>query len=149
MHAAIAAREFLLHLQHAHASWLWGALAFLLSAVGSAALTGLVLVRLPSDYFLAGVRPAGMPHGHPFKRFLVRWLRNLGGVTIIVVGVLLSLPGVPGQGLLTILIGLMLLDFEAVRRLERWLLLRPSVLGPVNRLRARFGRAPLDIDRVP
>ena len=148
MQSATAAWEFIARMQQAHASWLWGALAFVLSAVASAGLTALVLVRLPVDHFVAGPRGAGTPRRHPLRRFFVRWLRNLAGVAIIVVGVLLSLPGVPGQGLLTILIGLMLLDFEAVRRLERWVLLRPMVLGPLNRLRARFGRAPLDIGRA-
>ena len=37
--------------------------------------------------------------------------KNMAGVLLVVLGILLSLPGVPGQGILTILLGIMLLDF--------------------------------------
>ena len=60
-------------------------------------------------------------------------------------GALLSLPGIPGQGLLTILIGLILLDFPGKRGLERRLVSRPSVLAAINRLRARFGRPAMEL----
>ena len=69
--------------------------------------------------------------------------RNLAGVTMVVVGALLSIPGVPGQGVLTILAGVLLVDFPQRRRLERALIGRPGVLPRINRLRARFGRPPL------
>jgi len=62
---------------------------------------------------------------------------------LILLGLFLSLPGVPGQGILTILIGVMLLNFPGKRRLERWLVSRPRVLPVINGLRARFGKPPL------
>ena len=37
--------------------------------------------------------------------------KNILGLFLVALGVVLSLPGVPGQGLLTILLGIMLLDF--------------------------------------
>jgi hypothetical protein len=49
----------------------------------------------------------------------------------------------PGQGVLTILAGLLLMDVPGKRRIERRLLARPGVLSRVNWLRARFGRPPL------
>ena len=55
----------------------------------------------------------------------------------------LTLPGVPGQGMLTILIGLMLLDVPGKRRLERRIVGRRRILQAINRLRKRFGRPPL------
>jgi hypothetical protein len=61
-------------------------------------------------------------------------------------GLLLSLPGIPGQGLLTVLIGLMLVDFPGKLRLERWLIGLPRVLQTVNRLRQRYGRPPLILE---
>ena len=57
---------------------------------------------------------------------------------MVVVGMILALPGVPGQGLLTILIGLMLLDLPGKRRLERKIVGRPRILRTINRLRKRF-----------
>ena len=61
-------------------------------------------------------------------------------------GILLSLPLVPGQGLLTILIGLLLINFPGKRRLERKLVRRPKVLQFINRIRSRFGQASLVVD---
>jgi hypothetical protein len=60
-----------------------------------------------------------------------------------VLGLLMSIPGIPGQGLLTVLIGLMLLDFPGRRRLEKALARRRSILAAMNRIRARFGHPPL------
>ena len=52
----------------------------------------------------------------------------------------------PGQGVLTILAGLALLDFPGKRALELKILKRPSILGAVNWLRERRGREPLRFD---
>ena len=58
-------------------------------------------------------------------------------------GIVLSLPGVPGQGLLTILLGIMIMDFPGKDRLEQKLLSRPSIVNAINRLRGRFNKPPL------
>ena len=70
-------------------------------------------------------------------------LKNASGIALVALGFVLSLPGIPGQGLLTILLGVMLLDFPGKRRLERRLVGMPRVFDRVNRLRARFGKPPL------
>ncbi len=74
---------------------------------------------------------------------VVRLAKNALGLVLVVVGLLLSLPGVPGQGVLTMLIGLMLLDFPGKRALERKLVARPRVLESMNRMRAWLGKPPL------
>jgi hypothetical protein len=51
---------------------------------------------------------------------------------------------VPGQGLLTIAVGLMLVDFPGKFRFERWLAVRPPVWRSINWLRKRAGRGPLE-----
>ena len=61
----------------------------------------------------------------------------------MVAGIILSVPGVPGQGLLTMLVGLVLLDIPGKRRLELKLVSRPRVVRAINRLRKRFSRPPL------
>jgi len=43
----------------------------------------------------------------------------------------------------------MLIDLPGKRKAEKWLLRRRSVLNAINRLRARYGRAPLVLDGVP
>jgi hypothetical protein len=58
----------------------------------------------------------------------------------------MALPGIPGQGLLTMIIGLTLLDFPGKREVERRVLKHRRVLAAINGLRARFHRPPLEMD---
>ena len=112
------------------------------SAVVSLLAVGYVLARLPPDYFIN--RAARGPiERHPIVKVILCILRNLVGYLLIALGVVLSLPGVPGQGLLTILMGVLLIDFPGKHRAEWWLLTRRGVLTSVNKLRARVGRPPL------
>jgi hypothetical protein len=50
---------------------------------------------------------------------------------------------IPGQGLLTILIGIALMDFPKKQAFLRRVVARQWVLRSINRIRGRFGRAPL------
>jgi hypothetical protein len=101
-----------------------------------------VLVKLPATYFRDGNLSTSAGH-HPIVRGIAAVLKNLVGALLILLGLFLSLPGIPGQGILTILIGVMLLNFPGKRRLEHWLVSRPRVLPVINALRARFGKPPL------
>ena len=132
----------------------WGTTEVVLAAVVltvstmvvSGVVTLVVLVRLPHDYFACDPKTGDC---RPRPRY-VRWplivLKNLFGLFLILLGILLSFPGVPGQGILTILMGAMLMDFPGKRRVERWLVTRRGVLKTVNRLRARYGRPPFVLD---
>ena len=51
----------------------------------------------------------------------------------------MSLPLVPGPGLVFILLGLSLLDFPGKRALQRRVVTRPFVLRVLNKTRTRFG----------
>jgi hypothetical protein len=112
------------------------AAVWVLLTVASLAAVLRVVLALPVDYFEAA--PTARP------RWTARRLgRHLAGIVLILVGAVLSIPGVPGQGLLTVLAGVLLVDFPGRRRLERVLIARPGVLTTLNRLRGRFGRPPL------
>ena len=84
--------------------------------------------------------------GHPVLRLAVRVGKNLLGAVVIALGVVMSFPGVPGQGILTILLGIMLCDLPGKRRMERWIIMRPSVRQAVDKIRAKRGRPPMVID---
>jgi len=115
-------------------------------AVVSLALATVVVLGWPADRF-KGEGPTH--HGkdaHVIVRAFASLGRNLAGVLLVVVGAIMAVPGVPGQGLLTMLIGLTLLSFPGKRRLERRILHVPAVLHAINRLRARFARPPLELD---
>jgi hypothetical protein len=98
------------------------------------------LRRLPEDFLLRREPP---PKAHGMALF-GDILRNLAGIALFIVGVLMLV--LPGQGLLTMLAALTLMDFPGKRRLEQRLLLIPRVLATVNRLRRHAGRPAL---RVP
>jgi small-conductance mechanosensitive channel len=102
-----------------------------------------VLIRLSPDYFAAAHAQnyRNADHGILSRAGVI--LKNLLGAALIVLGVVLSLPGIPGQGLLTVLAGILLLDFPGKRKLLFKMLSRPSLLRSINRLRAKFSRPPL------
>jgi len=113
------------------------------SAIVSALVVTFVIARLPADYFSNPLAREAARRRHPVIRVLLTLARNLAGYLLIALGVALSLPGVPGQGILTILMGVMLVDFPGKFRAERWLVSRRVVLKGVNRVRAKIGREPL------
>ena len=73
-------------------------------------------------------------------------LKNILGVLLIILGLLLSLPGVPGQGLLTILLGLIMIDIPGKRPIEAKIISRPTILAAANQLRAKYKKEPLILD---
>jgi hypothetical protein len=120
--------------------WLGGAsvLMFVLSLVS---LPWLV-ARIPEDYFLS---PEPYVHYHEFRhpviRFLILIIKNIFGMVLLLAGI--SMLVLPGQGILTIMMGLVLLNFPGKRRFERWLIRKQSILRALNWLRRRAGHAPL------
>ncbi|MGH7314389.1 MAG: hypothetical protein ACREJV_14525 [Candidatus Rokuibacteriota bacterium] len=120
-----------------------GATLFLVTTIGSLLLVGFLLVKLPATYFQEFHSRDVWVDRHPVLRLTARSGKNVLGAILVVVGTIMALPGAPGQGLLTILVGLMLLDLPGKRRLERRILGRPRLLRAINRLRKRFGSPPL------
>jgi hypothetical protein len=125
---------------------LFGLLIFVVTFVVNLAIVSFILVKLPADHFNKNHRTSFWLGRHPVIRAMGIIGKNILGVLLVVVGILLSIPGVPGQGLLTILLGIMLLDFPGKLRLEQNLLRRPQILKTINRLRGRFGKQALEID---
>ena len=71
-------------------------------------------------------------------------LKNLVGGILLLGGIAMLV--LPGQGLLTMLIGVSLMDFPGKRTIERKLVSRPVILETINRVRQRFDRPPLLIE---
>lgn len=122
----------------------WTVVTIALS-VGGVALLPVLVVRLPHDYF---VRTEPSPtHGPaanlPLARLASLVLKNAIGAAIFLLGVGMSLPLVPGPGLLAMVVGLSLMSFPGKRRLELGLVKLPRVLAAINATRQRFGHAPL------
>ena len=122
------------------------ALLFVVTLVISFVISLAILVRLPPDYFAVG-----SVHNFPkSRRGMLFWvgvvLRNVLGVVLVILGLVLSLPGLPGQGLLTCIAGILLLDFPGKRALLLKLFSRPLLMRTINRLRVKFSRPPLLIN---
>lgn len=113
----------------------WGLGLFsILAVVASVVLVPRFLASLPDDYLQAKW------HAPP-KSWLLRVLRNLLGVVLVLLGIAMLI--LPGQGLLTLLVGLFLVEFPGKHQLVAKLLSRPKVLAVVNKLRAHRNAAPL------
>ena len=119
---------------------------FLLSLGFSFLCIGIVMVKIPENYFSSHYQQDFMPN----SPWVIRWgaviLKNVVGAFLILLGIILSLPGVPGQGILTILLGLIMIDIPGKRPLEAKIIKRPTILSAVNNLRARYNKSPLVID---
>jgi hypothetical protein len=115
-------------------------LGFLILGLVSLLVLPFLLARIPADYFVTPSAPAQRGTAHWFGRVA----KNVLGGLMLLLGIVMLV--LPGQGVLTILAALVLLDFPGKRRLERWLVLRPGVLGVLNFLRARADRSPLELD---
>jgi hypothetical protein len=104
--------------------------------VGSVAGAGWAVKRLPEDFLVAQSQA-------PSRRGItpVRVLRNVLGAVLLLLGILML--ALPGQGVLTVIAALSILDFPGKRRLMARLLRVPSVFRAVNRLRERSGKPPL------
>lgn len=119
---------------------------FLGSLLISFAAIGIVMVKIPANYFSSHYKQDFLPN----SSWAVRWgaviLKNILGLFLIALGILLSLPGVPGQGILTILLGLIMIDIPGKRPLEAKIIKRPTVLAAVNNLRGRYNKPTLELD---
>ena len=119
---------------------------FLISLAFSFGAIAVVMLKIPANYFSSHYVQDFLPN----SPFIVRWgavvLKNILGVFLIGLGIILSLPGVPGQGILTILLGLIMLDIPGKRPLEARIIKRPAILAAINSLRARYSKPPLIMD---
>jgi hypothetical protein len=112
------------------------------SLIATVALLPFLVVRIPEDYFLHRHRRHDYARDrHPLIHHGIVVLKNALGLTLILAGIAMLV--LPGQGLLTLLIGLMLTDFPGKYRLEKRIVGQPGVLRAVNWLRQRAGHAPV------
>lgn len=129
--------------QHEELTWWMFALS-LLTFIGGIVVVPILLARMPSDYFLRPRRiAAAFSEHHPVLRISVLIIKNLLGVLFVLFSIPL-LAG-PGQGILTLLIGVSLLDVPGKRRLELWLVRLPRVLKAINWIRRKADRPPLKL----
>ena len=114
-----------------------GAIGF----IGSLIAIPLILVRLPADYFDTRTPRHWMKDHHPLLRLLGLVVKNVLGVVFLLAG--FAMLFLPGQGLLTMLVGVSLMDFPRKRELEAKMVGQPTLLGIINAMRKKFDKPPL------
>lgn len=101
-----------------------------------------LIVRIRPDYFAHAVRPPSRwADRNRLVRLALAVAKNALGGILMIAG--LAMLVLPGQGLLTLLVGFLLIDFPGKYGLEKWLIRRRYILGPINWLRMRRNRPPL------
>jgi len=100
------------------------------------------VAQIPEDYFLSSKRkPSKWQEQKPILRLAVLFGKNIIGVSLIIGGLLMLV--LPGQGLLTIVTGLLLINYPGKYKLEQKLVAIPSVFRALNWIRMKANKPPL------
>lgn len=117
-----------------------GIISAILFIVSLVAMPFLV-AKIPVDYF--DENKIDWQQQANWKSNVLRSLKNVAGVIILIAGVIMLVT--PGQGILSILLGIMLIDFPNKRYWERRLVNNPNVLSTLNWMRTKVGAEPLKL----
>jgi len=99
-----------------------------------------IVIRLPADHFLHP-HPSNFVRRHPLIHLAIVIVKNAVGMALILAG--LTMLVLPGQGLLTILLGISLTDLPFKHRLLLWILERRSIQRSLNWIRRKARKPPL------
>ena len=114
----------------------------LLAVIGSLLFLPWLVAQIPSDYFCHKRRePAQWKQLHPVLRYTILVVKNMMGLILLLAGTAMLM--LPGQGLLGILLGLILMDYPGKFQLERQIVSRPKLLQFINWLRRKQKKPPL------
>ncbi len=122
---------------------IWFAVSSVFMFVGTLVAIPIILMRLPADYFDTRIPRPWMENHHPVLRLLGHIVKNVVGAIFLFAGFLMLF--LPGQGVLTMLIGLSLIEFPGKRRVEAKIVGQSTVLSTINAMRAKFDKPPLII----
>lgn len=115
-----------------------GVVTFVLSLIA----LPIVVAKLPEDYFV-GERKRVLPWrgSHPVRDTLLVVGRNVLGVALVAGG--MAMLFLPGQGLLTIAIGLLMIDLPRKRAFEAWVLSWRPIHKGIDWLRRKANKPAL------
>lgn len=118
---------------------LLGSISFLTFA-GTLLLLPILLIRIPEDYFLDSYAP---PQKSRRSRVIFHIVKNLLGLIFLLMGIIMLF--IPGQGLLTMLAGLWLMDIPGKRRLEIGMIRRKSIYTAIDLIRKKASKGSLKL----
>lgn len=117
---------------------------FVASLLLSALIVAVVIVKIPANYFSSHYQQDFLPNASWLTRWGAVIAKNVVGAILVLAGIVMLIG--PGQGVLTILIGLIMMDIPGKRPIEARIIKRPAILAAANGLRERFGKEPLVVD---
>ncbi|MDA8786738.1 hypothetical protein N9N19_04270 [Porticoccaceae bacterium] len=127
--------------EHQYLLWWMGVGSAIVFAISLLTLPWLV-AQIPDDYFVPKKRrPTQWKTRQPLIRLIILIGKNCLGYMLLLGGILMLF--LPGQGLLTMVTGLLLIDYPGKFRLERKIVNTPAVLKSLNWLRAKAHKPPL------
>ena len=106
----------------------------------------LIISFLPEDYFKSENRnliSSVQNSRYPLLKLLVLITKNFFGILLLMSGILMLV--LPGQGILTIITGLVFIDYPGKYKFERKLLKQKGVINSINWIRSRLSKPPLKI----
>lgn len=102
----------------------------------------IVAIKLPKDYFAHEKRPSSKGRGA--GGMALRIGKNILGWVLVVAGVAMLV--LPGQGIIAVLIGLMLVDFPGKFRVLKWIVKKDKVRNTLNWIRRKAGKPELEFE---
>ena len=106
----------------------------------------LIISFLPEDYFKSENRnliSSVQNSRYPLLKLLVLITKNFFGVLLLLSGILMLV--LPGQGILTIITGLVFMDYPGKYKFERKLLRQKGVINSKNWIRSRLSKPSLKV----
>jgi hypothetical protein len=124
----------------AQAGWWFGLSVALF--LGSLIAMPIIIARMRPDYFVRRKPTAEAWTGrHPAIRIGFLVIKNLLGLILLLAGFAMLV--LPGQGIITMIVGISLLNFPGKRKLELRIFSQRRVLRAVNWIRAKAKQPPL------
>ena len=106
----------------------------------------LIISFLPEDYFKSENRnliSSVQNSRYPLLKLLILITKNFFGVLLLLSGILTLV--LPGQGILTIITGLVFIDYPGKYKFERKLLRQKGVINSINWIRSRLSKPSLKV----
>ena len=97
---------------------------------------------IPEDYFI-NKKDLKIKTSNIFIWYIVLIFKNLIGYSLILGGIMMLV--LPGQGLFTIIIGLMMSNYPGKYSIEKKFIAIPTVLKSINWLRRKSNKPPIRI----
>lgn len=108
-----------------------------ITLVTSIVIIPYIILNLTPDYFLYKRQPM-LKYKHRVIRYFVLIIKNLFGYILFILGVIMLF--IPGQGLLSIALGMLLINFPGKKKVEKKMFSNKKVNKIINIIRKKFGK---------